>query len=83
MTRTTLTLAIPPKLKKEMKEFREVNWSEFVRQDLEARIRKLRLLRRFDELTKNSTLTEEDAIRIGREINKGISKRLGLIKEKS
>ena len=34
------------------------------------------LLRKFREFTKNSEFTEEDAIRIGKEVNKRVSRRL-------
>ena len=56
-----------------------VNWSEETRQFLEERVKRLKILRKLDELTKNSDLTEEDAIEFGRKINEGIAKRHGLI----
>lgn len=78
MDNATLTLAIPKKLKKEMAEVKGVNWSEETRQFLEERVKRLKVLKMLDELTKNSTLTEEDAIKIGRKINEQIAKRHGL-----
>ena len=39
-------------------------------------IRKRRLLKRMNELLKCSTLTEKDAIMLGRKVNKNIAKRL-------
>ena len=75
MAQATLTLAISDKLKKEISEIKEVNWSEETRQFLEERVKRLRLLKKLDELTKNSDLTEEDVIEFGHKINKGIARR--------
>ena len=74
----TLTLAVPDKLKKELNGIKGVNWSEETRQFLEERVKRLKVLKKFDELTKNSDLTEEDAIEFGRKINEGIARRHGL-----
>ena len=78
MVNETLTLSIAKKLKDELRELKEVNWSEVTRQFLEERVKKMKLLKRLDELTKNSTLTEEDAVEIGRKINKAMAKRYNL-----
>ena len=73
----TMTLAIPDKLKSEMNEFPEMNWSEAARQAFARKIRDLRILQEF---SKDSTLTEEDALELGRKVNEGLSKRYGLSK---
>ncbi len=78
MEKATLTLAVSKKLKAEMNEIKEVNWSEETRQFLEERVKRLKVLKKLDELTRNSELTEEDAIEFGRKINKGIAARHGL-----
>jgi len=78
MANATLTLCVPDELKKEMSGIKGINWSEETRQFLEERVQKLKLLRRLDELTKNSRLTEKDIIEMGRQINKGIAKRHGI-----
>ncbi len=78
MSKATLTLAIPASLKKEMRELKGVNWSQEARQLLEDRVKRLKFLRELDELTKHSTLTEEDAIEFGRKIRAGIAKRHGM-----
>jgi hypothetical protein len=75
----TLTLAVPKKLKEELNELKEINWSEETRQFLEKRVKRLMLLKKLDEATQNSTLTEEDVIEIGRKINEGIARREGVI----
>lgn len=68
----TMTLAVPSGLKNKMEEFPETNWSEIARQAFLQRIRDMEFLRKFKE---NSTLTEEDALRLGRGLNKRLAKR--------
>ena len=67
----SMTLAIPDDLKKEMEKLPEINWSEIARIAIKKR---LLLLKQIREFTKDSELTEEDAIRLGREINKNLAK---------
>ena len=68
-----ITLSIPEELKKKMDQFKEINWSEIARASIRKRII---LLEEMDVLLKNSELTEEDAIRLGREVNKAVAKKL-------
>ncbi len=68
----SLTLSVPPELKSKMDEFPEMNWSEIARQAIRKR---LELLRKMDEMFANSELTEEDAIRLGRKVNRSLAKR--------
>ncbi|HLC60669.1 MAG TPA: hypothetical protein VJJ52_04525 [Candidatus Nanoarchaeia archaeon] len=74
---TNMTLAVPEDLHEIMKKHNEIKWSEIARQALWEHARKLELM---DKLLAKSKLTEEDALEIGRKINKGIAKRHGLIK---
>ena len=69
---TNITLAVPEDIKKEMEKFPEINWSAIAREAIKKRII---LLRKFREFTKNSEFTEEDAIRLGRDVNKSLRKR--------
>lgn len=69
---TTMTLAVPQELKSKMEQFPEMNWSEIARQAFMQRIRDMDLLKRFKS---ESTFTEEDALRLGRAVNKGLAKR--------
>mgnify|MGYP001564783051 FL=1 len=68
-----ITLAVPEDIKKEMEKFPEINWSVIAREAIKRRIN---LLRKFKEFTKESTLTEEDAIELGRKLKKGRFKEL-------
>ena len=68
----TLTLAVPEELKQKMETFPEMNWSEVARQAFMQKIKDLEFLKKFKS---DSTLTEEDALRLGRELNKNLAKR--------
>jgi hypothetical protein len=68
----SMTLAIPTELKKEMELYPEINWSVVARAAIQ---RKIAILREMDKLLAKSELTEEDAIRIGRQINKKVAKK--------
>jgi len=78
MGNATLTLAVPEKLKKELKEIKGVNWSEETRAFLKERVKRLKALKKLDELTKNSKITGEEILELSRRINAGIAKRHGL-----
>lgn len=72
---TNMTLAVPEELKSVMKKHKEIKWSEIARAAMWEYAKKLELL---DKLTKNSKMTQEDAIILGRQINTAIAKRHGL-----
>lgn len=74
---TSLTLSVSKEMKKLMDEHPEINWSEVARQSI---MQKLLLFQKMDRLLKNSKLTEKDTIEIGRKVNAGIAKKLGLTK---
>ena len=67
-----LTLAIPNDLRVKMDHFPEINWSEVARQ---AIFQKTRQLEQLNQFFSNSTLTEQDAIEIGRQIKRRVWKR--------
>lgn len=62
----SITLSVPEDMKHEMDEFQEINWSAVARQAIK---RKLLMLEKFKEFTKDSTLTEEDALKFGRDVS--------------
>lgn len=67
-----MTLSIPNDLKKEMDAHPEFNWSEVARQAFRRSISEIDTLR---HLLRNSELTEEDALLLGRKVKAGIAKR--------
>ena len=69
---TNMTLAIPEELHKLMRKHKHIKWSEVARKAIQDQARKLDLM---DKLLSKSELTEEDALEIGRKINKGIARR--------
>lgn len=74
-----ITLSVPEDLKKEMEKFPEMNWSVIFREVIKKRIL---LLKQIREFTKDSELTEEDAIRLGREVNKSLHERYEKMRKK-
>ena len=69
---TNITLAVPEDIMKEMEKFPEINWSAIAREAIKKRII---LLKKFREFTKNSEFTEEEAVNLGRGLNKSLRKR--------
>ena len=69
---TNITLAVPEDIKKEMEKFPEINWSVIAREAIKRRIL---VLKKFREFTKDSEFTEEEAVNFGRELNKSLKKR--------
>lgn len=68
----SITLAVPAELKEDMDKFPEMNWSAVAR---EAIKQKIILLKKFRDFTKDSTMTQEDALRLGNEVSKAVAKR--------
>ncbi|MBI5391826.1 hypothetical protein HZB00_02370 [Candidatus Woesearchaeota archaeon] len=67
----SITLSVPEDLKKEMDEFHEINWSAIAREAIKKRVS---LLKKFKEFTKNSELTEKDAVELGKKVNNAVAK---------
>ena len=68
----TMTLAVPKELKHMMEKYPEINWSEVARQAFKQKLKDLDFLREFKE---KSTMTEEEALKLGKEVNKELAKR--------
>ena len=66
----TMTLAIPAELKKRMESHAIINWSAVARKAFEQQLRDLETLQRFAAKVK---LTEAEALKFGREVNKRVS----------
>lgn len=69
---TSLTLSIPPELKKKMEHFSEINWSEVARKAILQKIEDMEFLEAF---TSDSTMDEETALELGRKVNKALAAR--------
>ena len=68
----SITLSVPEEMKSEMDNHPELNWSEVARQAIRE---KLKILAKMDKLLADSTLTEEEAISLGRQVKKAAGKR--------
>lgn len=71
----SITFALDNKLKSEMSKFVWVIWSELAKQEL-IKQEKLRSdFEKFKEIVSESKLTEEDALKLAREVNQSLHKR--------
>ncbi len=68
----SITLSVPKEMKNEMNNFQDINWSAVARQAIKS---KLLMLERFREFTKDSTLTEREALELGRKVSEKAMKR--------
>lgn len=60
-------------MKQKMDTFAEINWSAVAREAFDQKIRDMDLIKRFKA---NSKITEEDALKWGKEVSKALSDRL-------
>jgi hypothetical protein len=67
-----VTLSVPSELKSRMDSFSEINWSAVAREAFSDKVRDLEIIRKFKA---KSTLTDEDALKLGNELNKQLAKR--------
>ena len=72
---SNITLSVPIELKHKMDEFKDVNWSQLTRDFLSEKVKRLALLHKLDKMLENSTLTEEDCLRLGNELKERVWKR--------
>ena len=67
-----VTLSIPTELKHKMDDFAEINWSAVAREAFGEKIKDLEFIKRFKS---KSTITDDDALNLGRELNERLVKR--------
>ncbi|MDE1821461.1 MAG: hypothetical protein KGJ23_10070 [Euryarchaeota archaeon] len=70
---TNMTLALPEELHREMRKHPEIKWAEVVRRAIAREVDRLQV---YDRLLAGSKMTEEEAVRLGRIINKAAARRL-------
>ena len=68
----SITLAVPADIKDAMDSFPEINWSAVAR---EAITRKIEMMRKFQEFTKESEITEAEAMQLGRQVSTKVMKK--------
>lgn len=67
-----VTFAVPEELHREMRAHPEVKWAEVARTAFRAHLQRLDV---YNRLFAQSKLTEQDAVRIGREVRHAASRR--------
>jgi predicted CopG family antitoxin len=70
----TITIEIPDEIYEEMKK-ENIDWEQFIKKTI---INQLKKLKKLNELLKNSEVSDEDVLNIGRKIKREIAKRHGL-----
>ncbi len=68
----SITLSVSKELKEEMEAFPEINWSEVARDAIK---KKIVLLEKFKQFSKESEINEDETITLGRELNKKLAKK--------
>ena len=74
-----VTLSLPAELKQKMDSFEEINWSAVAREAFDEKLKDMELIKKFKA---KSSMTEEDALRLGKEVSRALSDRLRAIKQK-
>ena len=69
---SSMTLSIPEDMKKKMEGFAWLNWSELAREAFAKRMKQLEVLAKFEKDFQDSKLTDEDCIKLGRELKKAM-----------
>jgi len=74
----TATLTVSDDIKSELKRFSWINWSEVAREAFLEKLKRDKAFRRFDEILKDSKMTDELASKLGDELKRRVAKRHGL-----
>ena len=72
-----VTLSIPNELKHKMDTFAEINWSAVAREAFDEKINDLEFIKKFKA---KSRITEEDALKWGKQVSRALSSRLRAMK---
>lgn len=72
----SVTLSIPPEVKRKMERFKEMNWSGFVRKSIEEKASELAWKEEMLSKLKKDEPFESWCVEMGRKVNKGVTKRL-------
>ena len=73
-------MSVGEEIKKKMELFPEINWSEIARV---AIVKRILILEEMRKILSKSEMSDEDAIKLGREVNRNVAKRyFGIVKGK-
>lgn len=67
-----MTLSVPSGLKDRMDGFAEINWSAVAREAFDEKVKEMEFIRKFKA---KSSLTEKEAMTLGKALNKNLAKR--------
>jgi len=70
----TITLSIPEEIKAKMEKFAWLNWSAIAREAFIKRMKQMEILSKFERDFEKSKLSDEDCIRLGRELRQSMAK---------
>lgn len=70
-----VSLTVPDELKAKMDKFQWINWSEVAREEAIKREMLHEDFEEFNRIVSKSKLTEEDAMRLAKEVNRGMHER--------
>ena len=76
MANVNVTISLPEKLHRRMKEHDEISWSATMRNMIEERLKDIELM---DKLTRKSKLTKEDVKELAEKIDRAAARKLGLL----
>ncbi|MBS3104662.1 hypothetical protein J4234_00225 [Candidatus Woesearchaeota archaeon] len=71
-----VSLTVPEELKAKMEKFPWINWSEVSREEAIEREKLNEDFEEFNRIVSKSKLTEEDAMRLAKEVNAGMYRKL-------
>ena len=71
----SVSFTIPNELKSKMEKFSWVNWSEIAREHAIKREKLHENFEEFNKIVSKSKLTEEDAMQLAKEVNRGLHER--------
>lgn len=74
----SITFALDDDFKSELSRFLWINLSEIAKESLIERLERAKKFKRFDEILKNSEMTDELASKLADELKKKVAKRHGL-----
>ena len=72
----SMTIPLEESFSNELEKFSWINWSELAREELIKQEERIKLFEKLEELTKNSTLTDDDIIELSKKARKGRFKEL-------
>jgi len=68
----SITLSVPEEVKRRMERFEWLNWSAVAREVFVKRMKRLEILQKFERDFEKGELSDEECIKLGRELKKAM-----------